>query len=59
MFEIDISELRKQGRPLWMTHFNHESYAEMLGGGGDVQRDRLYPEWLRDYGKESGDGLET
>ncbi len=52
MFELNISQLRKQGRPLWMTHFGHESYADMLGGGGDVRFDRLHPEWVRDFGSE-------
>jgi hypothetical protein len=49
---INISELRKKGRPLWMTNFGHESYADMLGGGGDIYADRLHPDWLRDYGEE-------
>jgi hypothetical protein len=52
MFEIDFGELRKQGRPLWMTPFDHDSYADLLGGGGDVYSDRLHPEWSRDFGKE-------
>lgn len=50
--EIDIDVLRKEGRPLWMTEFGHESYAELIGGGGDVNLDRLYPEWLREFGTE-------
>jgi len=49
---IDIEQLRKEGRPLWMTPFGHESYADMLGGGGDVWSDRLHPEWNRDFGRE-------
>jgi hypothetical protein len=49
---LDIEKLRKEGRPLWMTSFGHESFADMLGGGGDVYADRLHPEWLRDFGKE-------
>ncbi len=53
MTELNISELRKQRRPLWMTHFDVESYADMLGGGGDIWTDRLHPEWLRDFGKEA------
>jgi hypothetical protein len=52
MFEIDITELRKQGRPLWMTNFEHESYADLLGGGGEIYSDRLQPEWMRDFGEE-------
>lgn len=51
-YELKIEELRKEGRPLWMTNFGHESYADMLGGGGDIWTDRLHPEWLRDYGAE-------
>jgi len=51
--EINISELRKKGRPLWMTDFDLESYSDMLGGGGDIWSDRLYPEWMRDFGSES------
>ena len=51
-FDLNIEELRKQRRPLWMTNFGLESYADMLGGGGDVHTDRLHPEWLRDYGSE-------
>lgn len=49
---INIAELRKKRRPLWMSDFNNESYADLLGGGGDIYSDRLYPEWLRDYGDE-------
>ena len=54
-YDMKIEELRKQKRPLWMTDFGHENYADMLGGGGDVWSDRLHPEWLRDYGKEEED----
>jgi hypothetical protein len=43
--EINISELRKQGKRLWMTHFGHESFADMLGGGGDIYLDRLHRRW--------------
>jgi hypothetical protein len=39
--ELNITELRRQKRPLWMTDFNEESFAQMLGGGGDVWTDRL------------------
>lgn len=49
---ININELRKQRRPLWMSNFNHESFADLIGGGGDVHQDRLHPEWLRDQGEE-------
>lgn len=50
--EISIDALRKEGRPLWMTEFAHECYAELVGGGGDVYSDRFYPEWMRDFGAE-------
>ena len=50
--EINVSELRKQGRPLWMSNFNHDSYADLLGAGGDIYSDRLHPEWERDGGVE-------
>lgn len=56
MMELDITELRKQRRPLWMTNFDHENYADLLGGGGDVYSDRLHPEWMRDYGGEPDEG---
>lgn len=59
MYEINISELRKERRPLWMTHFGHESFADMLGGGGDVWRDRVHPEWMRDFGEETKDEDKT
>lgn len=35
--------------------YGQESYADMPGGGGDVYFDRLYPEWMRDYGSEYSD----
>lgn len=50
--EIDISELRKQRRPLWMTELDFESSAEILGGGGDLFSDRLPTEWARGAGEE-------
>ncbi|NLI82919.1 MAG: hypothetical protein GX443_14685 [Deltaproteobacteria bacterium] len=50
--EINISELRAKRRPLWMTHMDVESYADLLGGGGDIHYDRLHPEWMRDAGVE-------
>jgi len=53
MLEINISELRKERRPLWMSEFGAESYAELVGGGGDIYADRLHPEWRGDYGEEA------
>lgn len=52
MMELNISELRKHKRPLWMTPFNCESYGDMLGAGGDIWSDRLHPEWARDFANE-------
>lgn len=52
MRRINFEELRKTGRPLWMTNYGVESYADFLGGGGDIWTDRLYGEWERDYGEE-------
>ena len=31
-------------RPLWMTEHGIESYAEMLGGGGDAWSDWVWKE---------------
>ncbi|MFZ0930112.1 MAG: hypothetical protein WAN11_16015 [Syntrophobacteraceae bacterium] len=50
--EINVTELRKQRRPLWMSNFMHDSYADLMGGGGDIYSDRLHPEWERDAGIE-------
>lgn len=52
MFEINITQLRKEGRPLWMTEFGHEADGELLSAGGDIWLDRLHPEWERDFGRE-------
>ncbi len=53
--EINISELRRQKRPLWMTELDEESVADMLGGGGDIHLDRLTLDWARDGGAEVED----
>jgi hypothetical protein len=50
--DINLEELRKERRPLWMTDLSVESYADLLGGGGDIQFDRVEPEWGRSYGSE-------
>ena len=50
--EVDITALRKTARSLWLTHFNHEYCADLLGGGGGIFSDRLQPEWMRDFGAE-------
>ncbi len=52
MFELNISELRKGERPLWVAHFGHESFADLMGCGGNIHWDSLHAEWLRDYGYE-------
>ncbi|MCE5244515.1 MAG: hypothetical protein ABFD98_11605 [Syntrophobacteraceae bacterium] len=49
---LNISELKKQKRPLFMTELGIDSYADMLGGGGDVWTDRLPTEWPRVTGHE-------
>ena len=55
MVELDITALRQQGRPLWMSPLGIESYADMLGGGGDLYVDRLPLEWARSTGEEMED----
>ncbi len=35
-----------------MSNFMHDSYADLMGGGGDIYSDRLHPEWERDAGIE-------
>ncbi|NSW85986.1 MAG: hypothetical protein HPY84_06655 [Syntrophobacteraceae bacterium] len=50
--ELNISELRKQGRPLWMTGLDVESHADLIGGGGDIYSDRLAVDWGVDAGLE-------
>lgn len=50
--EFNIGELREKRRPLWMSSFDIENFADMLGGGGDITWDRLWPEWQRNYGEE-------
>ncbi|MCE5334783.1 MAG: hypothetical protein LLG06_09335 [Desulfobacteraceae bacterium] len=53
--EYNITELRKQGRPLWMTDFELESTADLLGGGGDIYTDRLPIDTYREIGMEMAD----
>jgi hypothetical protein len=52
---IDYTALREQRRPLWMSSFGIEAYADLLGGGGDIYTDRLSPEWERYTGSELTD----
>lgn len=51
--EFNITELREKGRPLWMTELDEESYANLLGGGGDIHTDRLPVDWPRFTGEET------
>ncbi len=50
--ELNITELRKQRRPLWMSDLDTDDYADFLGGGGDIYTDRLPPAWERHSGLE-------
>ena len=53
MDSVKIHELRKQGRPLWMSNLGHEHLADVMwGAGGDIYQDRGYLEWQRDMGEE-------
>lgn len=55
--EMDITELRKQRKPLWMTNLGIESFADMVGGGGDYRFDRLAVDWGRTEGMELEEDL--
>ena len=50
--ELNITELRKQKRPLWMTEFDEECAADFLGGGGDYYSDRLHIDCNTGMGRE-------
>jgi len=50
--ELNITELRRQKRPLWMSDLGIENYADILGGGGDIYLDRLPPAFARHEGME-------
>ena len=50
--ELNITELRKQRRPLWMSDLDTDDYSDLLGGGGDIYKDRLPPAWERHSGLE-------
>lgn len=50
--ELNITELRKQKRPLWMSDLGIDDYADILGGGGDIYSDRLPPAFPRHEGLE-------
>jgi hypothetical protein len=53
--KIDISELRRQKRPLWMSEFDEDAGADILGGGGDIYTDRLPLDWGVLSGEESAE----
>lgn len=53
MAEITISELREQRRFLCMTYIDHESYAELVCGSGEVWNDLAFRERLKDFGGEA------
>ncbi len=50
--ELNITELRRQKRPLWMSDFGVDDFADILGGGGDIYLDRLPPATPRHQGME-------
>lgn len=50
--ELNITELRKQRRPLWLSDLDADDYSDFLGGGGDIYSDRLPPAWERSSGSE-------
>ncbi|MGO9688243.1 MAG: hypothetical protein ACLP2X_06790 [Syntrophobacteraceae bacterium] len=50
--ELNITELRRQKRPLWMSDLDIENCADFLGGGGDIYTDRLPPAFARHEGME-------
>ncbi len=53
--EINISDLRHQRRPVWMTEFDGECGAAIAGGGGDIDTNRLPLDGARDSGEEVAD----
>lgn len=50
--ELNTTQLREQGRPLWMSNLAVDDISDLLGGGGDIWSDRLVPAWERQYGSE-------
>jgi len=52
LHKLNITELRKQKRPLWMSDLGIDNYADILGGGGDIYNDRLPPAFARFEGME-------
>ena len=56
--ELNITELRKRKRPLWMSDLGIDNYADILGGGGDIYTDRLPPAFARHEGMELSEAEE-
>ena len=56
--ELNITELRKQKRPLWMSDLGIDDYADILGGGGDIYTDRLPPAFARYEGMDLNEAEE-
>jgi hypothetical protein len=52
LHELNITELRRQKRPLWMSDLGIDNYADILGSGGDIYTDRLPPAFPRSEGME-------
>ncbi len=50
--KLNITELRRQKRPLWMSDLGIDNYADILGGGGDIYTDRLPPAFARYEGMD-------
>ena len=56
--ELKVDELRKERRPLWMTGLGVESLADRIGGGGDINTDRLAVDGGREVGEEVHEELD-
>ena len=56
--EINLEKLRREHRPLWMTHAGLENYADTVGGGGDIHLDRFHEEWGLKGGFEAADEMD-
>jgi hypothetical protein len=52
IYELNITELRKQKRPLWMSDLGIDNYADILGGYGDIFTDRLPHAFARHEGMD-------
>ena len=50
--KLNLTKLRKQGRPLWLRDLNVDDYSDFLGDGGDIHTGRLPPMWERHSGME-------